>query len=199
MLSLAFMTVMRELGWRFLVPYFILNGILGACIADGTFEFAQSTQLSSSIAAASSEALASVPSSLRYLWAIVWLPAFCSTITLLPVLVTFLLRTHRSRPGQYWWRAAAAGVAFGVAACAGTGFYLPIFIALSTVPHGLQDWFGRLATILFGPFLFAMSFGILFPFMFFSSILLTGILFGLINGAAIRWRVLHGSPSSASR
>lgn len=80
------------------------------------------------------------------MWPLIWVPAFLSTVTLLPLLMTFLLSSERKHsPTKFWAYAAMSGV-----------------VALAVAPQKM-DVFGRLMMFFLAPFLFAVTFGIVLP------------------------------------
>ena len=100
---------------------------------------------------------------------------------------TFLVWAEDRQTPRYWTVACGAGILFGFAACVMTGFYLPVSIALAAGAEGTAlDW-ALLLTV--APFLFAISAGIVISFKYFWAVVCAGVAFGVVNGAAVRWRM----------
>lgn len=180
---------LRQLGTGFLVGLGLVDGILGATIAYGTFEAQQAGLLRDGIARTGASIFGGVGPSITHLWPLIWLPAFCGTLALLPILLAYLVRQQAAPPVRYWGRASAAGVGFGLAACAATGFFTPIFLAISALPWQDVQGLRWLVVLLVGPALFAVTSAIVLPRLYFVTIIATGITFGLMNAMIVRWRL----------
>ena len=179
---------LRQLGGRFLLSLFFLNGIAGAVIAYGIFELNQAARLRANAADTVRWLTEGMLPSITHLWSLIWLPAFCATLVLLPLLLFFLIRTHGDPPFRYWLKASAAGIGFGLLACVATFFFQPICMCLAAMLTEPDQWIKWLGVLLGGPLLFAIA-GMRAALLYFPAVAAAGIGFGLINGAMVRWRL----------
>lgn len=111
------------------------------------------------------------------------LPAFLSTLVLAPPFIRFLHGADRS-PAAHYRFGAAAGCVFGFVATAGTCFFLGAIAAL--LPARDTTIWTRMAVLIGGPPVMAMSGGIAFSIIFWKEILLAGAAFGLFNTWVVR-------------
>jgi hypothetical protein len=179
---------LRQLGGRFLFSLFFLDGIVGAVIAYGIFELNRAARLHANAADKVAWLIEGMLPSITHLWFLIWLPAFCATLVLLPLLLFVLIRTHGDPPFRYWLKASAAGIGFGLLSCVATFFFQPICMCLAamlTEPDQCIKWLG---VLLVAPLLFAIA-GVRAAMLYFPSFAAVGIGFGLINGAMVRWRL----------
>ncbi len=118
--------------------------------------------------------------------------AFLATGALMPLLIRWLERSaDRPAPGFYP-RAAVGGILLGFGATILTA--MGIFLALLVVGIVNPDYAGTTGratapagAMAVGAAVFAPIVGITVPFLFLKWIMLFGVPFGLLFGAAIRW------------
>jgi len=178
----------RRLGGRFLLGLFLLDGIVGAVIAYVIFELNQAARLQETPADKMQWLVDRIGPSLTNIWSLIWLPAFCATLVLLPWLLSFLARVQGDPPVRYWLKAGAAGIGFGLLACVAAAFFQPICMFVAALPVKPDQWTRWLVVLLAGPVMFAFA-GIKLAMMYFPSVVAAGIGFGLMNGAIVRWRL----------
>ncbi|HEX7794203.1 MAG TPA: hypothetical protein VF456_07635 [Vicinamibacterales bacterium] len=111
------------------------------------------------------------------------LPAFLSTLVLASPFIRFLQGLNRP-PAAHYRLGAAAGCVFGFVATAGTCFFLGAIAAF--LPARDTSIWTRMAVLLGGPPVMAMSGGIAFSIIFWKEILLAGASFGLFNTWIVR-------------
>lgn len=155
----------------------LLDGIVGVCIGAASI---------GSAAAASplmSQKAAGFFSASGLSIAMLGVPMFLSTITLAPALFGYLRQQRHLGANAYFSRSATAGVWFGFAASAMTGFFSGLLLPL--IP-GIDATLGQRLAIGFGaPGLLMMGFG-LSSLLFIVQILVFGVAFGLLNGWLLR-------------
>src|SRR5262245_10860740 len=64
------------------------------------------------------------------------IPMFVATAALAPALIAVLLRWSSNAPARYYWKAALAGIVFGIAASAAVGFLIGLAVPFFPSPPG---------------------------------------------------------------